>query len=101
MRELEYWISTEKQMYLVDLRGRDAYERGHLKGAVNIPFDELEDRLEELPAGMPLVFYCVRGSQSMLVCNHLCDRGYQVVNAAGGLNAYRGRHLVTGKPVVG
>lgn len=97
MRELEYWILTGRRMYLIDLRGREAYEKGHLQGAVNIPFDELEERLGELPAGIPLVFYCVRGSQSMLACNHLCDRGYQVVNAAGGLNAYRGRHLVAGK----
>ncbi len=94
MKELEYWITTGRQMYLVDLRGRDAYEKSHLEGAVNIPFDELKERLDELPAGMPLVFYCVRGSQSMLACNHLSDQGYQVVDAAGGLNAYRGRHLV-------
>ena len=94
MRELDYWIGIGRQMYLVDLRGRDAYAKSHLRGAVNIPFDELDERLGELPAGVPLVFYCVRGSQSMLACNHLSDRGYQVVNAAGGLNAYRGQHLV-------
>ena len=65
MRELEYWILTGRRMYLIDLRGREAYEKGHLQGAVNIPFDELEERLGELPAGIPLVFYCVRGSQSI------------------------------------
>ena len=97
MRELEYWIVTGRQMYLIDLRGRDAYEKGHLLGAVNIPFDELEEHLGELPVGIPLVFYCVRGSQSMLACNHLSDMGYQVINAAGGLNAYRGQHLVAQK----
>ncbi len=97
MRQLDFWIAQNRQMYLVDLRGREAYERGHLRGAVNIPFDELEDRLAELPAGLPLVFYCTRGSQSMLACNHLSDRGYQVINAAGGLNAYRGNHLVSGQ----
>ena len=97
MRELEYWIVTGRQMYLIDLRGRNAYEKSHLLGAVNIPFDELEEHLGELPVGIPLVFYCVRGSQSMLACNHLSDMGYQVINAAGGLNAYRGQHLVSQK----
>lgn len=96
MRELDYWIGGNRLMYLVDLRGREAYARGHLQGAVNIPFDELEERLGELPVGVPLVFYCVRGSQSMLACNHLSDRGYYVVNAAGGLNAYRGPYMVQG-----
>lgn len=92
--ELDYWINGGRQMFLVDLRGPEAFSRSHLKGAVNIPFEELEDRLEELPVGTPIVFYCTRGSQSMLACNHLVDRGYQVVNVAGGLTAYRGKYLI-------
>jgi len=85
-------------MELIDLRSRSAYEYSHLRGAVNIPFDELEEMLCEgqfWPCqDVPLVLYCARGSQSMLACNHLSARGYPVVNTAGGMAAYRGNWLI-------
>ncbi len=98
MRELDNWILYGKNMYLVDLRNRDSFERCHLAGARNIPFEELEEHLGDLPVDCPVVFYCSRGSQSMLACNRLCDQGFQVVNAGGGLMAYRGRNLIYSMP---
>lgn len=94
MWELERWIACGKTMYLVDLRNQESFCRCHLMGAVNIPMDELEERLDEFPTGIPIVLYCSRGSKSMLACNHLWDRGYQVVNVGGGLVAYRGKYMV-------
>ena len=99
MRELDCWISCGRTMELIDLRNRSAYEDSHLRGAVNIPYEELEnmieeERLFEYREGIPLVLYCTRGSQSMLACNHLSMRGYPVVNVAGGMAAYRGKWLI-------
>lgn len=98
MRELDCWITCNTPMELIDLRSREAYEYSHLKGAVNIPFQELEEMLERgefcLCTDVPLVLYCARGSLSMLACNHLSARGYPVVNAAGGMAAYRGNWLI-------
>lgn len=99
MRELECWILCGKPMELIDLRDRKSYAYSHLKGAVNIPYEELEDMAEEGVLDhcpdVPMVFYCTRGSQSMLACNHLSARGYPVVNTAGGLAAYRGTSMVS------
>ena len=99
MRELEFWILCGKPMELIDLRDRKSYAYSHLKGAVNIPYEELEDMAEEGVLDhcpdVPMVFYCTRGSQSMLACNHLSARGYPVVNTAGGLAAYLGTSMVS------
>ena len=94
MWDLEDWNDSKRPMCLVDLRNREAFEDYHLMGAVNIPFDELEEHIDELPTQVPIVFYCSRGSQSMLACNRLWEEGYQVINAGGGLMAYRGKYLV-------
>ncbi len=94
MRELEQWISSARPMLLVDLRTEEEYSRGHLRGAVNLPFDQLEWRADELPEGVPIVFYCLRGSKSILACNRLYRTGLQVVNTGGGLLAYRGKYMV-------
>ena len=84
MKELEMWIQAGRPMVLVDLRSRQEYEAGHLQGAVNIPYEELETRLEEIPRQLPCVLYCSRGSQSLLA-------------VYGGLAAYRGTHLLGGR----
>lgn len=43
---------------LIDVRPREEYEAGHIEGARSIPIDELEDRLDELPADAEVVAYC-------------------------------------------
>jgi rhodanese-related sulfurtransferase len=62
---------------LVDVRPREEFEAGHIKGARSIPLEELEDRLAELPADREVVAYC-RGP--------LCAFAHEAVrdlNAAG------------------
>ncbi len=95
MKQLESWITAKKPMLLVDLRCREAYSRGHLEGAVCLPFEELEERAGQLKGYETIVLYCGRGSKSLLACNFLWKLGYPVVNVAGGLNAYRGCHMVS------
>src|SRR5215208_4524883 len=43
---------------LVDVRPPDEFEAGHIEGARSIPFDELERRLDDLPAGLEVIAYC-------------------------------------------
>ncbi|HET6215216.1 MAG TPA: metalloregulator ArsR/SmtB family transcription factor [Micromonosporaceae bacterium] len=53
------------QVSVLDVRPPGEYAAGHLPGAVNIPIDELADRLGELPAGVDVVAYC-RGPYCVL-----------------------------------
>ena len=43
---------------LVDVRPRQEFEAGHIEGARSVPIDELERRLDELPAGVEAIAYC-------------------------------------------
>jgi rhodanese-related sulfurtransferase len=43
---------------LVDVRPSEEFDAGHIEGARSIPFDELEDRLAEVPADREVVAYC-------------------------------------------
>lgn len=43
---------------LIDLRPADEYAAGHLPAARSVPFDELEQRLEDLPRDKELIAYC-------------------------------------------
>ena len=51
-------------IYLVDVRDADEYTLGSIKGAVNIPVENLEARIKSLPANKPVVFICSTGARS-------------------------------------
>jgi rhodanese-related sulfurtransferase len=48
----------------VDVRDVKEYERGHLKGAINIPIAELDKKLATLPTDKPVIFLCSTGGRS-------------------------------------
>jgi len=51
-------------MMLIDVRDADEFADAHLKTAVNIPVDQLEDKIKTLPADKPIVFVCGTGARS-------------------------------------
>jgi len=71
----------------VDVRLREEWDEGHLPGAVHLPRNNLESRVEALIADKtrPLVVYCESGSRSVFATRDLHELGYEnVVNLAGG-----------------
>jgi ArsR family transcriptional regulator len=71
---------------LLDVRPSDEFDAGHIPGAVNIPLDELEKRLGDLPKRRPIVAYC-RGPYCVLsfeAVAALRARGFKVRRLAEG-----------------
>lgn len=56
----------EQGALLLDVRTPEEFERGHLRGARNIPYDELEARRDEIAgaANTPIVVYCASGNRA-------------------------------------
>lgn len=75
---------------LIDVRTPDEYALGNLKGSVNIPLDEMRDRLSEIPTDRPVYLYCGVGLRGYLASNILKGNGFKDVrNLIGGLKTYR------------
>jgi rhodanese-related sulfurtransferase len=55
---------SPETIYLVDVRDADEYKKGSLNTAVNIPIDDLEEKIKTLPADKPIVFICGTGARS-------------------------------------
>ena len=72
--------------FLLDVRDADEVaEWGKLKDAVNIPLDELRDRLGELPHDRRIVAYCQKGQRGYLATCLLRGRGFEnTANLRGG-----------------
>lgn len=87
--ELERYLEEGRELYLVDMRERDSFLDGHIRGAVNIPGDELPEAFFRLPPDKFIVLYCYHGPQSMLAARELSRLGYRVADLYGGIYAYR------------
>ena len=72
--------------FLLDVRDAEEVSRlGALKNAVNIPLDELRDRLGELPRDRRIVAYCQKGQRGYLATCLLRGRGFEkAANLRGG-----------------
>lgn len=55
--ELRERQSSEDPPIVVDVRNPQEYEQGHVPGSINVPTDELPDRLGEISSDRPIVPY--------------------------------------------
>ena len=74
---------------LVDVRTADEYSLGTIRNAINIPLDELRDRIQEIPADKPVIVFCAIGLRGYLAQKILMGRGFKDVrNLSGGYKTY-------------
>lgn len=70
---------------VLDVRNLTEHEASHLRGALNVPVDELRFRLEEVPKGRPIIAHCRSGFRSHLAVRILKEKGWtDVRNLTGG-----------------
>ena len=69
---------------LLDTRTRREYAMGHIEGFVNIPVDELRERLAEVPQGKSVYVICQSGLRSYIATRILEGNGYAAYNFSGG-----------------
>lgn len=82
---------------LVDVRWDNEWDAGRIEGAVHIPADELEDRLDELDEAASVVTVCKSGNRSADAAELLVHEGFRAENLDGGMEAW----AAAGLPVVG
>lgn len=75
---------VESGAYIIDVRGRDEYEMGHLIGSVNIPLGELRQRISEIPTDRPVYLHCRTSQRSYNAVMALIGRGFDnIINISG------------------
>ena len=89
-----YWRdlkdSKPESTILLDIRTQDEYALGSLPGAVNIPLDELRERMNELPKDKAIITFCAVGLRGYLAYRILVQHGFKnVKNLSGGLKTYK------------
>lgn len=74
----------EENAYIVDVREKEEFEKGHLVKAVNIPLSEIRNRLDEIPKDREVYLHCRSGQRSYNAVMLLQNLGWtNVYNIAG------------------
>lgn len=89
-------LINQKQAAVIDLRDPAEYRKGHIVGAINLPFAKLQERWSELEAmrERPLVLVCKLGQSASSASKQLRAKGFtEVYRLGGGLVEWDGLQM--------
>ena len=81
-------LARDGSVFFLDTRTPFEVMQGKIDGFVNIPLDELRERIDEIPKDKPVYVHCHSGLRSYLACRILTGNGYDCYNLAGGWRLY-------------
>ena len=81
-------LPNDGSVTLLDVRSPAEYAGGSIDGFINIPLDELRNRLNELDKESPIYLTCQIGLRGYLAVRILIQNGFEVYNLSGGYRLY-------------
>ena len=82
-------VQHKNEVMLIDTRTAEEFSFGTIPGAINIPLDDLRERMLEVPTDKPIVLFCAVGLRGYLAQRILMGNGYKNVrNLSGGYKLY-------------
>lgn len=83
-------MDKAEKFTILDVRDDEEYKEGHLPGAINIPFNKLQERIGELTPDQEVIIYCLQGLRSYNAIRILQGKGFtKAMNLDGCINMWR------------
>ncbi|MBA7512360.1 Coenzyme A disulfide reductase [subsurface metagenome] len=88
-----HWDKLEKidkkKTILLDVRHPYEFKRGTIEGAINIPVDELRNRINEIPKDKNVIIFCKQGLRGYIAYKIMKQKGFKnIKNLSGGYLTY-------------
>ena len=86
--DMQKMLRNNKNIVVLDVRTRDEYMYNHLQGAINIPLQEVNQKIDRYVKDKSaiIIVYCQYGGRSKKACGKLEKQGYEnVYNLDGGI----------------
>lgn len=97
----ELLATDRNQVMLLDVRTAEEFSFGSLPGAINIPLDDLRERMQELPKDKEIIVFCAVGLRGYLAQRILRGHGFTAVrNLIGGYKTFATANAPVGKPAL-
>lgn len=78
----------KEKTQLIDVRTEIEYKNGNIEGSINIPVDDLRNRVNELDKNKEILLHCQVGLRGYIAARILMARGFKVKNLTGGYKTY-------------
>lgn len=79
---------VKEEDFVLDVRTPQEYAAGHIADSVNIPLDELRERLGELPKDTAITVTCAVGLRGYIAARILAGHGFKALDLTGGYRMY-------------
>lgn len=89
--KVDYTELMKKGAVILDVRTKNEYASGHIKGSVNIPVDTLKNSLGKLKKDKPVITCCASGMRSASAKSILESNGFTEVYNGGGWNSLQNK----------
>ena len=86
-------IVQNNNFIFIDVRSEAEFVRGHARGFVNIPLDEIASDMKRIHSAECVYFMCHSGGRSFLATKLVVERGINAVNIEGGFSAWKAAGL--------
>ena len=85
-------MDSEEKHIILDVREQNEYDEGHIKGAILIPYTEIENKAEEMlpDKDAQILVYCRSGRRSKIASESLAKLGYTNIKEFGGIIDWEG-----------
>ena len=86
-QEAKEIMDSGEEHIILDTREQDEFDEGHIKGAILIPYTEIENKAEEMlpDKDVQILVYCRSGRRSKIASESLAKLGYTNVKEFGGI----------------
>jgi CoA-disulfide reductase len=85
---VRHFEQLDQDVFLLDVRSPSEVKRGSIAGAMNIPVNQLRQRLDKLPKDKTINIYCAVGIRSYIASRILRQKGFDASNISGGYSTY-------------
>ncbi|MHC1754228.1 MAG: rhodanese-like domain-containing protein [Methanosarcina sp.] len=90
VHDLKNRLEKDEEMVILDVRGNDEWDKGHIEGARHIYVGHVEENLDKIPKECPIIVYCGSARRSNIAASILKKNGYnKVYNVLGSMTAWK------------
>ncbi|MDY5727432.1 MAG: rhodanese-like domain-containing protein [Erysipelotrichaceae bacterium] len=85
-------MNNETDYIIIDVRTESEYQQGHIKNAINIPNESIDESVSEILTNKDqlLLVYCRSGNRSKQASEKLAKLGYSNIYEFGGISDFPG-----------
>lgn len=82
-------LVNQDSVQLIDVRSHGEYLAGHVPGALNVPLEQIEARLDDVHNEREVILICQSGNRAQMACELIAHAGKDLTILEGGTSAWQ------------